>query len=157
MVEYLKCQGTRIGYKKKTLKIFINKGGNKLKIIATSIFVDDQEKAKQFYTEKLGFELVHGMEIGGGFKWLTVKENNSDNPVEIVLEPNENPIAKTYQNDLFNAGIPVTMFGVSNLEQTYQSLSDLDVKFHTVPKEVEGIKLAIIDDTCGNLIQLIEQ
>lgn len=49
------------------------------------------------------------------------------------------------------------MFGVSNLEQTYQSLSDLDVKFHTVPKEVEGIKLAIIDDTCGNLIQLIEQ
>ena len=86
--------GTRIGYKKKTLKIFINKGGNKLKIIATSIFVDDQEKAKQFYTEKLGFELVHDMEIGGGFKWLTVKENNSDNPVEIVLEPNENPIAK---------------------------------------------------------------
>ena len=142
---------------KENIKNIYNKEENKLKIVAMSIFVDNQEKAKQFYTEKLGFELVHDMEIGGGFKWLTVKENNSNNPVEIVLEPNENPIAKRYQDDLFNAGIPVTMFGVSNLEQTHQSLSDLDVKFHTEPKEVEGIKLAIIEDTCGNLIQLIEQ
>ncbi|WP_210139208.1 MULTISPECIES: VOC family protein [Staphylococcus] len=128
-----------------------------MKIIAMSIFVDNQEKAKRFYTEKLGFELVHDMDIGGGFRWLTVKENNSDNPVEIVLEPNDNPIAKTYQNDLFNSGIPLTMFGVSNLDQSYQSLSNLNVKFKTKPKEVEGIKLAVIEDTCGNLIQLIEQ
>ncbi|HLR18597.1 MAG TPA: VOC family protein [Staphylococcus sp.] len=128
-----------------------------MKIIAMSIFVDDQEKAKQFYTEKLGFELRHDIEMGGGFKWLTVKEHNSNNPVEIVLEPNVSPIAKDYQEGLYKAGIPVTMFGIENLDQIYQTLIGKNVSFHTEPKEVEGIKLAVIDDTCGNLVQLIEQ
>lgn len=67
-----------------------------MKIVATSIFVEDQERAQQFYTKILGFELKHNIDMGGP-KWLTVKESNSANPVEIVLEPNDNPIAKDYQ------------------------------------------------------------
>ncbi|MBU0437071.1 glyoxalase [Staphylococcus succinus] len=128
-----------------------------MKIIAMSIFVDDQEKAKVFYTEKLGFDLVHDKDMGGGFKWLTVKEAHSNNPVEIVLEPNESPIAKNYQESLYKAGIPITMFGVENLDNVHRALVEANVTFHTEPKEVENIKLAVIDDTCGNLIQLIEQ
>ncbi|RIL46119.1 VOC family protein [Staphylococcus equorum] len=128
-----------------------------MKIIAMSIFVDNQDKAKQFYTEKLGFELKHDIEMGWEFKWLTVKENNSNNPVEIVLEPNVSEIAKNYQEGLYSAGIPVTMFGVENMEASHERLVNLGVEFHTEPKEVDGTKLAVINDTCGNLIQLIEQ
>ncbi|PHK48630.1 VOC family protein [Staphylococcus edaphicus] len=128
-----------------------------MKIIAMSIFVDDQDKAQQFYTEKLGFKTKHHIEIDGGFKWLTVTENHSSNPVEIVLEPNASPIAKNYQEGLYEAGIPVTMFGVDNLEKEHETLVNQGIHFHTAPKEVEGVKYAIFDDTCGNLIQIVEQ
>lgn len=127
-----------------------------MRIIATSIFVDDQDKAQQFYTEKLGFKTKHNIEIGGGFRWVTVTEN-STNTVEIVLEPNVIPIAKDYQEGLYAAGIPVTMFGVDNLDGEHQALIDKGITFHTEPKEVEGIRYAIFDDTCGNLIQIVEQ
>lgn len=127
-----------------------------MKIVATSIFVEDQERARDFYTEKLGFELKHDIDMGDA-KWLTVTEANSDNPVEIVLEPNAHPVAKNYQLGLFNDGIPVTMFATSNLAEEYEALVARGVQFTTEPKEVEGINLAVFDDTCGNLIQLIEQ
>lgn len=122
-----------------------------------SIFVNSQDKAQQVYTEKLGFKLKHNIEIGGDFRWLTVTEENSNNPVEIVLEPNESPIAKNYQDGLYAAGIPVTMFGVDNLEKEYEILLNKGIEFYTKPKEVEGVKYAIFDDTCGNLIQIVEQ
>ncbi|MBO3066088.1 VOC family protein [Staphylococcus shinii] len=128
-----------------------------MKIIAMSIFVNSQDKAQQVYTEKLGFKLKHNIEIGGDFRWLTVTEENSNNPVEIVLEPNESPIAKNYQDGLYAAGIPVTMFGVDNLEKEYEILLNKGIEFYTKPKEVEGVKYAIFDDTCGNLIQIVEQ
>lgn len=128
-----------------------------MRIIATSNFVDDQDKAQQFYTEKLGLKTKHNIEIGGGFRWVTVTEKDSTNPVEIVLEPNVSPIAKDYQEGLYAAGIPVTMFGVDNLDGEHQALIDNGITFHTEPKEVEGIRYAIFDDTCGNLIQIVEQ
>lgn len=128
-----------------------------MKIIAMSIFVNSQDKAQQVYTEKLGFKLKHNVEIGGDFRWLTVTEENSNNPVEIVLEPNESPIAKNYQDGLYAAGIPVTKFGVDNLEKEYEILLNKGIEFYTKPKEVEGVKYAIFDDTCGNLIQIVEQ
>lgn len=128
-----------------------------MKIIAMSIFVNSQDKAQQVYTEKLGFKLKHNVEIDGDFRWLTVTEENSNNPVEIVLEPNESPIAKNYQDGLYAAGIPVTMFGVDNLEKEYEILLNKGIEFYTKPKEVEGVKYAIFDDTCGNLIQIVEQ
>ena len=127
-----------------------------MKIVATSIFVEDQERARDFYTEKLGFELKHDIDMGDA-KWLTVTEPKSNNPVEIVLEPNAHPVAKNYQLGLFNDGIPVTMFATSNLAEEYEVLVARGVQFTTEPKEVEGINLAVFDDTCGNLIQLIEQ
>lgn len=127
-----------------------------MKIVATSIFVEDQEQAQQFYTEILGFELKHNIDMGGP-KWLTVKESNSANPVEIVLEPNDNPIAKDYQTRLFDEGIPATMFATDNLEEEYESLKARGVRFTQEPQAMGEIKLAIFDDTCGNLIQLIEQ
>lgn len=127
-----------------------------MKIVATSIFVEDQERARDFYTEKLGFELKHDIDMGDA-KWLTVTEPKSNNPVEIVLEPNAHPVAKNYQLGLFNDGIPVTMFATSNLAEEYEALIARGVQFTTEPKEVEGINLAVFDDTCGNLIQLIEQ
>lgn len=97
------------------------------------------------------------MKWGGGFRWLTVTEENSNNPVEIVLEPNESLIAKNYQKGLYEAGIPVTMFGVDNLEIEHEALLNRGIEFHTEPKEVEGVTYAIFDDTCGNLIQIVEQ
>ena len=127
-----------------------------MKIVATSIFVENQEQARAFYTEKLGFELKHDIDMGDA-KWLTVTEANSVNPVEIILEPNSNLIAKNYQLGLFNEGIPATMFATSNLTQEYETLAAKGVKFTTEPKVVEDIKLAVFDDACGNLIQLIEQ
>ncbi|RIP35849.1 VOC family protein [Staphylococcus gallinarum] len=128
-----------------------------MKIIATSIFVENQDVAKQFYTEKLGFELVNDVAVGGGYRWLTVKETNSSNPVEIVLEPNASPIAKNYQEGLFNSGIPVTMFGVDDIEDVQRDLMEKGVEFQTEVKEVDQIKMAVFNDTCGNLIQIIEQ
>lgn len=126
-----------------------------MKIIATSLFVDDQEKAKQFYTTQLGFELKHDIDLGAA-RWLTVVEHDSDNPVEIVLEPNQNPIAQDYQTRLFDSGIPATMFGVDNLEATYQALTEKGVTFTQAPTMMGEVKLAVFDDTCGNLIQIIE-
>lgn len=89
--------------------------------------------------------------MGNGYR------KNSTNTVEIVLEPNVIPIAKDYQEGLCAAGIPVTMFGVDNLDGEHQALIDKGITFHTEPKEVEGIRYAIFDDTCGNLIQIVEQ
>ncbi|MBF7017986.1 VOC family protein [Staphylococcus durrellii] len=127
-----------------------------MKIVAMSIFVEDQERAQQFYTEKLGFELKHNIDMGGPM-WLTVKESNSTNPVEIVLEPNDNPIAKDYQTRLFNEGIPATMFATDNLDEEVKDLRAKGVGFTKEPQTMGEIKLAIFDDTCGNLIQLVEQ
>ncbi|WP_086428766.1 VOC family protein [Staphylococcus cornubiensis] len=126
-----------------------------MKIIATSLFVDDQEKAKQFYTTQLGFELKHDIDLGAA-RWLTVVEHDSDNPVEIVLEPNQNPIAQDYQTRLFDSGIPATMFGVDDLEATYQALTEKGITFTQAPTMMGEVKLAVFDDTCGNLIQIIE-
>ncbi|MTV23567.1 VOC family protein [Staphylococcus delphini] len=127
-----------------------------MKIIATSLFVNDQEKAKQFYTTQLGFELKHDIDLGGA-RWLTVVERDSDNPVEVVLEPNQNPIAQDYQTRLFESGIPATMFGVDDLDATHQDLTAKGIKFTKAPMTMGDVKLAIFDDTCGNLIQIIEQ
>lgn len=127
-----------------------------MNIITFSIFVSDQEKAKEFYTNILGFEVKHDIDLGGA-KWLTVKEANSQNPVEILLEPNDNKIAKNYQNGLFESKIPATMFSVNDLQKTYSDLVNKGVEFITPPKKVNDIYLAIFNDTVGNLIQLVEQ
>lgn len=126
-----------------------------MRIIVTSIFVDDQDKAQKFYTETLGFVKKHDVPAGE-FRWITVvSPDNQDGP-ELVLEPNDNPAAKEFQKSLFEQGIPVTMFGVDDVQKEYERLSKLGVKFTMEPTKMGEITLAVFDDTCGNLIQIMQ-
>ena len=127
-----------------------------MKIIVTSIFVEDQDKALQFYSETLGFVKKHDVPAGE-FRWITLVSPDDQEGTEIVLEPNNNPIAKDYQNRLFEEGIPVTMFGVEDIQKEYERLLQLGVKFTMKPTKMGDITIAVFDDTCGNLIQIIQQ
>ncbi len=128
----------------------------KAKVIG--IPVQDQEKALQFYTTKLGFIKKHDVPLGEGNRWLTLVSKDEPNGVEILLEPSPNHFepAKTYQKALFEAGIPYTQFNVDNLNEEYERLINLGVEFTMKPTEMGNVKIAILDDTCGNKIQLIE-
>ena len=131
-------------------------GINNMKVIVTSIFVEDQDKALQFYSETLGFVKKHDVPAGE-FRWITLVSPEDQKGTEIVLEPNNNPIAKDYQNRLFEVGIPVTMFGVEDIQKEYERLLQLGVKFTMKPTKMGEISIAVFDDTCGNLIQIIQQ
>ncbi|SNR83412.1 VOC family protein [Flavobacterium sp. ov086] len=128
----------------------------KVKIIG--IPVQDQEKALQFYTTKLGFIKKHDVPLGEGNRWLTVVSKDEPDGVEVLLEPSPNHFepSKTYQKALFEAGIPYTQFNVDNLKEEYERLISLGVEFSMQPTEMGNVKIAILDDTCGNKIQLIE-
>ena len=128
-----------------------------MNIIANSIFVDNQEEALQFYTDILGFKKKIDEPVGEGFRWLTLVSPNQPDGAQLVLEPNGNPIAGDYQQRLFEANIPITMFGVENVQQTYDALTQKVVHFTVEPTTMGSAKMAIFDDTCGNLIQIVEQ
>lgn len=127
-----------------------------MKINLYSIFVQDQDKAIKFYTEKLGFIKKHDNPVGE-FKWLTVVSPNDPNGTELSLEPNNNPIAMTYQKGLFEQGIPITSFGVEDIHKEYEKLKELGVRFTMEPTKMDKVIIAVFDDTCGNLIQIMEQ
>ena len=127
-----------------------------LKIIITSIFVEDQEKALAFYTETLGFVKKHDVP-SGAYRWITLVSADEEKGTELLLEPNEHPAAKEYQQKLFADGIPVTMFGVADIHKEYERLVEEGVKFTMKPTKMGNITIAVFDDTCGNLIQMIEQ
>ncbi len=125
-----------------------------MRIVLTSVFVDDQDKALKFYTEKLGF--VKKRDVAAGqYRWLTVVSPEDQNGTELVLEPNDNPAASTYQQAIFEQGIPATSFAVSDVRAEYERLKALGVTFTTEPTEVmPHVTIAVLDDTCGNLIQI---
>lgn len=127
-----------------------------MKIIVTSIFVEDQEKALKFYTETLGFIKKHDVPTGE-YRWLTLVSPEGQEGTELLLEPNQHPAAKDYQKKLFEDGIPVTMFGVDDIQNEYERLLNLGVKFIMEPTKMGDMTIAIFDDTCGNLIQIIQQ
>jgi catechol 2,3-dioxygenase-like lactoylglutathione lyase family enzyme len=127
-----------------------------MKIIVTSLFVQDQDKALKFYTETLGFVLKHDVP-SGKFRWITVVSPDEHEGTELLLEPNEHPAAKEYQKKLFADGIPATMFGVTDIHDEYKRLSDNGVRFTMVPTSMGDISIAVFDDTCGNLIQIIQR
>ncbi|QDP41582.1 VOC family protein [Radiobacillus deserti] len=127
-----------------------------MKIIVTSIFVEDQDKALEFYSETLGFVKKHDVPTGE-HRWITVVSRDEQNGTELLLEPNEHPAAKDYQKRLFDDGIPVTMFGVSDIHKEHKRLVEKGVQFTMAPTEMGGVTLAVFDDTCGNLIQIIQQ
>jgi predicted enzyme related to lactoylglutathione lyase len=127
-----------------------------MKIIVTSIFVQDQDKALEFYTETLGFVKKHDVP-SGEYRWITLVSPDDQNGTELLLEPNAHPAAKEYQKKLFADGIPVTMFGVADIRKEYTRLMEKGVKFTMEPTEMGQVTIAVFDDTCGNLIQMIEQ
>ena len=127
-----------------------------MKIILTSVFVDDQDKALQFYTEKLGFVKKQDVPVGE-FKWLTVVSPDNQDGTELLLEPSDNPVAKEYKKGLVEQGIPAASFGVDNIDDEYKRLKDLGVAFTLEPTQMGPVKVAIFDDTCGNLIQIMGQ
>ncbi len=130
-----------------------------MRVKVTSVPVQDQEVALQFYTQKLGFVKKLDMPLGGGNRWLTVVSPEEQDGPEILLEPA--PVhfepAKVFQKALFDAGIPWTQFYVDNVQAEYDRLTALGVEFSMEPKEMGTVKFAILDDTCGNKIQLVEE
>ncbi len=124
-----------------------------MKIKLTSVFVDDQDKALRFYTEVLGFVKKSDFPVGE-FKWLTVVSPEEPDGTELLLEPNDNPVAKTYQQAIFQQGIAAATFAVEDIHKEYERMTKLGVVFTMQPTNVGPVTIAVFDDTCGNLIQL---
>lgn len=126
-----------------------------MKIKLTSVFVNDQNKALDFYTKNLGF--VKKTDISAGkYRWLTVVSAEDPNGPQLVLEPNDNPAAKSYQESIFKQGIPVTMFFVDDIQKEYQKLKKLGVRFTSEPTKTPGSTIARFEDTVGNLVQITQ-
>ena len=124
-----------------------------MRITLSSVFVDDQEKALQFYTEVLGFEKKTDMPAGEN-RWLTVVSPEGSPDTELLLEPNSHAAAKAYQEAIYGDGIPITSFASADVQAEYERLTGLGVHFHTEPTEMGPVTIAVFDDTCGNLIQM---
>ncbi len=127
-----------------------------MNIIVNSIFVTDQEKALSFYTEKLGFVKKEDVPLGK-HRWLTLVSPDEKVGTELLLEPDEHPAAKDYQKRIFAEGIPATMFGVANIHEEYKQLLEKGVEFTMTPTKMGAVTIAVLDDTCGNLIQIIQK
>lgn len=125
----------------------------KARIHVMSVFVDDQQKALDFYTQKLGFLPKNDIPLGE-HRWLTVVGEDSPEGVELLLEPDENPAAKAYTQTLAEQGIPAASFAVEDVDAAHAELSAAGVVFLQPPTEAGPVKTAVLDDTCGNLIQL---
>jgi len=126
-----------------------------MKIKLTSVFVNDQNRALDFYTKTLGF--VKKADVGAGnYRWLTVVSAEDPNGPQLHLEPNDNPAARTYQESIFKQGIPANMFFVDDIQKEYQRLKKLGVKFAMDPTKTVGSTIAQLDDTVGNLIQITQ-
>lgn len=126
-----------------------------MNIVVTSVFVEDQDKALEFYTKTLGFVKKHDVPAGQ-FRWITLVSTDEPNGTELLLEPNDHPAAKEYQKKLAADGIPATMFGVADTQKEYERLLEQGVKFTMAPTKMGDNTMAVFDDTCGNLIQIID-
>jgi catechol 2,3-dioxygenase-like lactoylglutathione lyase family enzyme len=124
-----------------------------VRINLASVLVDDQDKALRFYTEVLGFEKKTEVPLGA-HRWLTVVSPEDRDGVELLLEPDEHPAARPFKDALVEDGIPFTSFAVENVEREYERLSALGVVFTQVPRVAGPVTTAVLDDTCGNLIQI---
>lgn len=127
-----------------------------MKIYVMSVFVDDQAKALDFYTSKLGFEKKTDIPLGE-YRWLTVVSSEQPNGVELLLEPSAHRAVPSYKQALKADGIPVASFEVDNMEATCARLQSLGVDFTQQPTSFGEVITAVLDDTCGNLIQLMQR
>jgi predicted enzyme related to lactoylglutathione lyase len=126
-----------------------------MKIKLTSIYVDDQEKALRFYTEVLGFTKKADVS-NGPYRWLTVGSPEEPEGAELQLALNDNPAAKTYQQAIFEQGQPAAMFSTDDVGADYERIKARGAEFTMPPTDVTASTIAMLDDTCGNLIQLTE-
>jgi catechol 2,3-dioxygenase-like lactoylglutathione lyase family enzyme len=126
-----------------------------IKIKLTSVFVDDQDKALEFYTQVLGFVKKTDMPAGE-FRWLTVVSPEDPDGVELVLEPNDSSIGSTYQKALFEGGMPAAVFEVDDIHKEYERLRALGAVFRTEPTPMGPATIAMLEDSCGNLVQLAQ-
>jgi catechol 2,3-dioxygenase-like lactoylglutathione lyase family enzyme len=127
-----------------------------MRINVTSVFVDDQEKALRFYTEVLGFVKRHDIPVGE-HRWLTVVGEGEPEGPELLLEPDVHPAAKPFKSALVEDGIPFTSFAVTDIAAEHERLSALGVRFTQPPTDLGPVVTAVLDDTCGNLIQIAEK
>jgi len=125
-----------------------------VRIRLTSVFVDDQAKALRFYTEILGFAVKHDVPMGGEHRWLTVTSADEPDGTELLLEPAGHPAVKPYRDALVQDGIPLAQFAVDDVHAEYARLRALGVRFTQEPLEMGPVTTAVLDDTCGNLIQI---
>jgi predicted enzyme related to lactoylglutathione lyase len=126
-----------------------------MKIKLTSVFVDDQEKALHFYTEVLGFAKKADFS-NGPYRWLTVTSQEDPNGTELQLAPNSNPAAAAYQQAIFQQNQPAANFFTDNLQAEYERMNAKGAEFTTPPTDVKYAWTAMVNDTCGNLIQITQ-
>jgi catechol 2,3-dioxygenase-like lactoylglutathione lyase family enzyme len=127
-----------------------------MRINVTSVFVDDQQKALRFYTEVLGFQKKTDVPVGE-FAWLTVVSLEEPDGVELLLEPDNHPAVKPFRDALVEDGIPMTSFAVNDVRAEYERLSAKGVHFLQPPVDYGTVVTAVLDDTCGNLIQIAQE
>jgi catechol 2,3-dioxygenase-like lactoylglutathione lyase family enzyme len=127
-----------------------------MRIVVTSVLVDDQAKAHRFYTDVLGFVLKNDIDMGEA-RWLTVVSPQDPDGTELLLEPDGHPAAKPWKRALVEDGIPATSFGVDDIQAEFARLTALGVVFTQPPVQMGPVTTAVFDDTCGNLIQIAQQ
>ncbi|MEV6339440.1 VOC family protein [Nocardia vinacea] len=126
-----------------------------MRINITSVLVDDQDKALRFYTEVLGFVKKTEVPLGEA-RWLTVVSQQEPDGVELLLEPDGHPAVRPFKEALVEDGIPFTSFAVDDLYAEYERLRELGVRFTQEPLDQGPVVTAVLDDTCGNLIQIAQ-
>jgi len=126
-----------------------------VRIYVTSVFVDDQAQALDFYTNVLGFQKKTDIDLGGA-SWLTVVSPDQPDGTELLLEPSGHPAVKPYKDALVEDGIPATSFAVDDIQAEFDRLRAKGVRFTQEPTEMGTVTTAVFDDTCGNLIQIVQ-
>ena len=127
-----------------------------MKIHLTSVLVDDQDKALRFYTEILGFTPKHDISMGPA-RWITVVSPENPDGTELVLEPDGHPAVRPFKEALVADGIPFTSFAVDDVQAEFERLTALGVRFSQEPTDMGPVTTAVLDDTCGNLIQIYQE
>jgi catechol 2,3-dioxygenase-like lactoylglutathione lyase family enzyme len=127
-----------------------------MKIVVTSVFVDDQDKALEFYTTMLGFVKKTEVPLGAA-RWLTVAAPDQPDGTELLLEPDSHPAVRPFKRALVEDGIPFTSFAVDDVRAEYERLQSAGVHFTQPPVEMGPVTTAVLDDTCGNLIQIAQK
>lgn len=127
-----------------------------MRIVVSSVFVDDQDKALAFYTTKLGFVKKDDIPLGTD-RWLTVVAPDALDGVELLLEPDSHPAVGPFKRALMEDGIPFASFGVDDIHAEYERLRAAGVQFSQPPVEMGPVTTAVLEDTCGNLIQLAQR